>query len=179
MDDDILEATVDTLSIAKRLGTYLVSRASTDELKEIGQQVVLRADKLSEKLQLKRTLPHIEVANIPQPSTQNSTISHITNSRLNILPHIEVSEKNGSNLMRHNAMTGQLITQLPSIPVKQRPSTRKFKQPKTAIRNTITHNTRFPYNGQKINAEAYYATASVPNTVAAAAGGARRRTRRR
>ena len=67
MDEDTLEATIDTLSIAKRLGSYLATRASTDELKQIGQTVVSRADKLSEKLQAKRRpqeaeeIPHIEV----------------------------------------------------------------------------------------------------------------------
>jgi hypothetical protein len=194
MDEDTLEATIDTLSIAKRLGSYLATRASTDELKQIGQTVILRADKLSEKLQAKRMpqgteeIPHIEVSNITATTkpNQNSVITHVMppsnkvqksrtdSTPTNILPHIQLSEKNGTNPRSHNIMTGLPITKLPTVPIKQARTSRKIKLQK-GPRNTIRYN-MFPYNGPKINADSYYATASVPNT-AVAAGGARRRHR--
>lgn len=190
MDDDTVDATVDILSIAKRLGSYLATRASSDELRQIGQTVVSRADKLSEKLQAKRMsqgteeIPHIEVANIAPPI--NSVITHImppsapspssSKQPINTLPYIQLSEKNGTKPSSHNIMTGLPITKLPTVPIKQTRTSRKIKLQK-GPRNTIRYN-MFPYNGPKINADSYYATASVPNT-AVAAGGARRRTRGR
>ena len=89
---------------------------------------------------------------------------------------MQLSEKNGTNPSSYNIMTGLSISKLPTVPIKQARTSKKIRIQK-GPRNTIQYNTG-QYNGQKINAESYYATASVPNT-AVAAGGARRRTHRR
>jgi hypothetical protein len=208
MDDDILEAAEDTISIAKRMGSYLVSRASTDELKEIGQQVVLRADRLSEKLQMKRALPHIEVSNIPRPPAQNSTTSHITNSQptaiSNGLPHIEVSNipqpppTEASNVLPHIEVSNIPQPPAASDTIQHIQSSNKIEpklfMPVLKSSKRIRNLTK---KSKKIMKNANYAASLVPNinippnvnanvfyktafvpNVAAAAGGARRRTRR-
>ena len=195
MDEDTLEATIDTLSIAKRIGSYLETHASTDELKQIGQTVVSRAEKLSEKLQAKRIpqgteeIPHIEVSNITPTGKQNlnSVITHVMPPQPSSVasPIPRQSKKQRPPTMDEN----YAVSLVPNIdippnvdfntfyktafaPKKSAKSsnTRKLKLQK-GLRNIISHNTGTT-TGQKTNAASYY-------SAAAAAGGARRRTHRR
>jgi hypothetical protein len=188
MDDEILDSTIDTLSIAKDIGAYLVSRASTDELKQLGKKVIVRATTLTEKLQLKRALPHIEVSNIPRLPAQNSTITHITNSQptaiSNGLPHIEVSNipqpPAASDTIQHIQSSNKIEPHMFTPVLKSSKRIRNLtKNRKKIMKNanyaaSLVPNINIPPN---VNANAFYKTAFVPN-VAAAAGGARRRTRR-